>query len=85
MLVNIIKDAVFKFSSWIIPATCTLCTSRFGLGKVHQELLSQPPPQVEPREAEPAPPGEGENATVSPEVGDITGFNKIDFTEWKYR
>lgn len=63
---------------------------RFGLGKVHQQLLSQPAPPVEARKEEgtTAPPGgegEGEEPTASPEVGDITGFNKLDFTEWQYR
>ena len=58
---------------------------RFGLGKVHEQLQLQPAPQREAEEPA-ASPGDDENATVAgPEVGDITGFNRLDFTEWPYR
>ena len=66
---------------------------RFGLGKVHEQLQLQPAPQREAEEPAASPgdepaasPGDDENATVAgPEVGDITGFNRLDFTEWPYR
>ena len=66
--------------SLTLPPRC-----RFGLGKVHEELLLQPAAQPEVEEAA-ASQEEGENATVAtPEVGDITGFNRLDFTEWPFR
>ena len=54
-----------------------VCICRFGLGKVHQQLQLEPPPADE----------EGEDAPLpsNPDVGDITGFNRLDFTEWPYR
>ena len=46
----------------------------------------EPPPQREPRgEEEGSGEGEGEGTTTRPDVGDITGFNRLDFTEWPYR
>ena len=56
---------------------------RFGLGKIHEELQVERPPESAEEEGE----GLGEEAPLptAPDVGDITGFNKLDFTEWPYR
>ena len=62
---------------------CDVC--RFGLGKVHEQLQLEPP--LQPVENEGVGSGEGEGAPppTGPDVGDITGFNRLDFTEWPYR
>ena len=58
---------------------------RFGLGKVHEQLQLEPPPQPMEDEGEGSGEGEGAPSPSGPEVGDITGFNRLDFTEWPYR
>ena len=50
---------------------------------MHELLRSQPSPREE--EESVGAPGEGEGDSIRPEVGDLTGFNNIDFTEWPYR